>query len=411
MTDPAPSLGGRATTAGTPRIINLRERARTFGVELSTAEVRLLRASNAGLRVIATGIDGRFDVEASQWVGTIVGPSTRFFIAPKISIRRVLFLMGFLPGAVRFTQRTTLDFDNDLLAVTQYLYADALGRALYGGLVRDYLPHRDDLSAPRGRIDALNVATRRFGVVPPVACTFDEFTADTEANRRLLAATRALLRAWPIGSAATRLRALAAQFQDVTLLKYEPRALTPLHLNRRTERYAAAIGLADLVLRNASIELRDGHTDAVGFLVDMDQTFERFVVDALRDALSLDARTWVHHPSGLALDDAGSVAIEPDAVWFGTDGSPLLVVDAKYKVSEQGLNADLYQMLAYTSALGLRCGVLVYANVEEHLHRVRHAGVEILTVALDPDGEPDEVLLRVRTLAKRLRAIAAGPSP
>ena len=58
------------------------------------------------------------------------------------------------------------------------------------------------------------------------------------------------------------------------------------------------------------------------------------------------------------------------------------VIDAKYKAEKPAgyPNADLYQLLAYCTVLGLRDGHLVYArgNEDPARHVVRQSGVEIL---------------------------------
>lgn len=51
----------------------------------------------------------------------------------------------------------------------------------------------------------------------------------------------------------------------------------------------------------------------------------------------------------------------PDLISY-RDGRPVAVVDAKYKDESPIPNADLYQLLAYTTGLGLQHGHLVYAN-------------------------------------------------
>lgn len=65
------------------------------------------------------------------------------------------------------------------------------------------------------------------------------------------------------------------------------------------------------------------------------------------------------------------------------------MIDAKYKAEKsRGYpNADLYQLLAYCTVLGLRTGHSVYARGNEERH------------ALDLDQAPDTLLAEVRGLA------------
>jgi 5-methylcytosine-specific restriction enzyme subunit McrC len=84
-------------------------------------------------------------------------------------------------------------------------------------------------------------------------------------------------------------------------------------------------------------------------------------------------------------------------------GSPAAVIDAKYKAEKpRGYpNADLYQLLAYCTVLGLRTGHLVYArgNEEPTHHVVRGADVQVICHALDLGETPDALLAEVHGLA------------
>lgn len=93
------------------------------------------------------------------------------------------------------------------------------------------------------------------------------------------------------------------------------------------------------------------------------------------------------------------------------DGEPAAVIDAKYKAEKPAgfPDADLYQMLAYCTALGLPDGHLVYAkgNAPEVTHEVRHAGVVIHAHTIDLDTQPADLLGQIADLAGRLASGAA----
>jgi 5-methylcytosine-specific restriction enzyme subunit McrC len=82
------------------------------------------------------------------------------------------------------------------------------------------------------------------------------------------------------------------------------------------------------------------------------------------------------------------------------------VIDAKYKAEKpRGYpNADLYQMLAYCTVLGLRTGHLVYArgNEEASRHVVRLSGVQIVCHALGLDHPPQAVLNEIEDLGRKI---------
>ena len=72
-------------------------------------------------------------------------------------------------------------------------------------------------------------------------------------------------------------------------------------------------------------------------------------------------------------------------------------------------NADLYQLLAYTTALDLPGGLLVYARGEaaERTYQVRNAGKRLEVVAVDLAGSIDELRASIGRLAARVRALRA----
>lgn len=154
-----------------------------------------------------------------------------------------------------------------------------------------------------------------------------------------------------------------------------------------------------------SVEHLPGDVTVTGFLFDMAKVFEDFVTVALRYALTGDSGRCVlqaqHH-----LDENDTIRMVPDFVWYADDGTPLAVADAKYKAEKpEGYpDADLYQMLAYCTALNLPEGHLIYAkgNAPHAAHRVRHTGVLIHQHALELDQPPAGLLADVRALASQL---------
>ena len=70
-------------------------------------------------------------------------------------------------------------------------------------------------------------------------------------------------------------------------------------------------------------------------------------------------------------------------------------------------NADLYQLLAYATALDLPGGLFIYAQGEAppDEYRVRHAGKRLHVAALDLSGSHDELIARIDELADLVRAL------
>jgi 5-methylcytosine-specific restriction enzyme subunit McrC len=174
-----------------------------------------------------------------------------------------------------------------------------------------------------------------------------------------------------------------------------------------------ALRLAELVLRVTSVEHSAGNVAVNGFLLDMPQLFEDFVTVALREALESSFGGRVVAQARGHLDLAGRVGLKPDITWQ-VGGTVVAVADAKYKAEKPSgyPNADLYQLLAYCTVLGLRVGHLVYAagNEEPVRHVVRGAGVEIICHALDLSRPPEELLAEMRDLARKIALLSSSES-
>jgi 5-methylcytosine-specific restriction enzyme subunit McrC len=153
------------------------------------------------------------------------------------------------------------------------------------------------------------------------------------------------------------------------------------------------------------VEHAGGAVAVNGFLLDMPKLFEDFVTVALREAIESAYGGRIVAQSQHHLDIAGRILLKPDIVWQ-IGGVAVAVIDAKYKAEKPSgyPNADLYQLLAYCTVLGLRTGHLVYAagNEEAARHIIRQAGIEIICHALDLSQPPLMLLSDLRGLGRTI---------
>ena len=175
---------------------------------------------------------------------------------------------------------------------------------------------------------------------------------------------------------------------------------------RLNEHCRPAERLARLILSGSSILDAVGAAGAAVFLVDMNKVFEEFVESRLRRYLV--GRLAVRGQCPCRLDITGAVRIKPDLV-FNSPGRDLMyVADTKYKVTADGYGreADYYQLLAYTAALDLDEGLLIYCQHDgtapAQQIQVRHLGTRLLTWAVRLDRKPRDVEDEMRTLADHI---------
>ena len=392
------------------RRIDLQEYAQSELQVLSIAERDALRTALPSLTLEpATGIEGAYILSPGSTVGAVETGDLSVLIRPKIGIPQLLSLACYAIGRVKFRES---DFDflkeealPDALALA---LVSAARRAFARGLLHGYRTEEEALQTVRGRIRFDDQIRRRFGIPLPVEVRYDEFTDDILANR--------LVKAAVVRLGGMRLRSpearrglgwVAAMLDNVSYVEFPPSGVPEVPFDRLNEHYRGVVTLARLVLRRGAFEANRGEVRASGFLMDMNVIFQEFVTVALRGALGVPDRLFGER-SIPSLDITGRVHLKPDLVW--REGrSCVFVGDAKYKNIEGGRvpNADLYQLLAYTTALNLPGGLLVYAKGEADAgtYTVRHAGKRLEVAALDLSGTLEDVLERAGELADRVRAL------
>ncbi|MFJ9952576.1 McrC family protein [Kitasatospora sp. NPDC091207] len=406
--------------------ISVREYAPARSVPLDDAAGRALAASG----VLESAVPdpyrtGHWLLRAGSLVGAVrvpvpgTGRSLTVRIAPKTPVRRLFFLLGFSLDPAQAWRRGrdgTVDSGayDDVVPALAHAVERQLDAALRQGVLQGYRQVEESALVVRGRIREAEQIRRHFGRTPPVEIAYDAYTADIPENRILRAAAETLLRLPGVPGPVRRRLA----HHRVRLVDAEPlvrgHALPAWQPSRLNARYQPALRLAEVILAGSSPEHRPGELRLDGFLFDMNVLFEDFVTGALREAArehGLTGRLQDRHH----LDTARRIRMRPDLVIHAADGrTPVAVVDAKYKTEKSGVypNADLYQMLAYCTALGLTEGHLVYAagREEARVHEVRGAeglggrGIRLHQHALDLDTGPAELL----TVFRGLAALVAG---
>lgn len=379
---------------------------------ISDRQARHLK--DTGLVSVSPGRDpGRWSVKAGHRVGTLVVEDLRILVKPKIRLENLFLLLeaGLRPDDWR---REAFDYagDPDLLPAVISFLARTAETTLARGVFRRYSERRERLTAMRGRLD-IEPVIARGGLAFPLDCRYDDFTADVAENRYLKAALRLALRV-PLVPAEDRRRllGLVADLEEVADVRVEADALDPIEFNRLNEHYRPALHLARLVLENLTLIDRSGRWTTVSFMVDMNNLFERFVTERLRRALRGRLTVRDQHPTYLGW--GGTVRMRPDLT-FERRGEIVYVGDIKYKLTESGeaRNPDYYQMLAYTTALGLSEGVLIYCHAEDgspgQRVTVRHSGQVLHCQPLDLTGPPKEVAQQLEALADWITAQAHPP--
>lgn len=399
---------------------------------------------------------GWWKASTRQWVGAFTLDDLRIIVRPKIKPENLFFLLEVgLPSEAWQAEAIDYATNDELLPALVSFFARAAETTLARGLFHHYRHEEDDLLALRGRIDFVR-QFRRGGVLVPMACSWDDFTADVDENRCLHAAIRLALQVPDVPhDDRRRLRRLLAALDGVA----EPTvtmaldSLDRIQYSRLNEHYRPALALARLILANCTLQDQHGDTAASAFMLDMNQLFEDFVTARLqrelRGQLDVAAQLRPH------LDIERRVQIRPDLT-LRRRGESVGVADLKYKLAEADTSTtgaagplarhgDYYQLLAYTTALNLSEGTLIYCadvnrddfgaiddpggpdriassvgQASDHTDAgtavalstitVRHAGTKLHAVAIDLSGSPSDIDAQISALAGHLARSAERPA-
>ena len=391
------------------RQIDLQEYERSNPHPLSASERDDLRAVVPSLTIEpASGEDAAYHLTPGSTVGAVEIGDLSVLIQPKIGIPQLLSLACYAMGVFKPQEKRLFQFKEeaetppDTLALA---LAAAARRAFSRGLLHGYRTEEEALHTVRGRIRFADQIRQRFGIPLPVEVRYDEFTDDITENQLIKAAVLRLggmrLRS---RQARRDLGWIAAMLENVSPVEFAPNDIPKVTFDRLNEHYRGVVGLSRLILRHSAFESRRGAVRATGFLMDMNTLFQEFVTVALREALGVSEHVFLEKNIN-PLDTGGDVKLKPDLTWW-SGRNCLFVGDAKYKriENESVPNADLYQLLAYVTALDLPGGLLIYAQGEAKTatYTVRNSGKLLQVAALDLGGSLDAVLARVDGLAGKI---------
>ena len=354
--------------------------------------------------------DAAYHLTPGSTVGAVELADLSVLIQPKIGIPQLLSMACYAMGSYKSQDQRLFDFEEEetLPGTLALALAAAARQAFSRGLLHDYLTREEALYTVRGRIRFDEQIRRRFGIPIPIEVRYDEFTDDILANRLVKAATARLGEMRLRSQKARRgLGWISGMLDNISPVEFAPKDVPEVRFDRLNEHYRGVVELSRLILRHSAFESGRGQVRASGFLMDMNVVFQEFVTVALRESLGASANTLRESSIG-SLDKGDRIGLRPDLVW--QEGrSVVFVGDAKYKdITGRGaLGDDLYQLLAYVTALDLPGGMLIYAEGEADpmIHDVRNSGKRLEVAALDLSGTLEEILHRVGKLAGRIRRL------
>lgn len=390
----------RASTAGNH--LQLTETRQSAPTRLTGLERRILEQRFEA--TITTGPDDTYRVRPGSVVGSLRIGNRTVVVEPKLPIDRVLFMTAYTADPHRWQDNwSAIASAGRLTDGIAALFLTAYQRTVAQGLLRAYRSIERDEPTVKGRVRWQRQA-RRPGPLP-VAVRYQLHDDDIVENQ-ILRATIQVLRRQRLSDHVVRSGLTRAwhQLRDLSNTQITPGDIDRLTWTRHNAHYQPLLRLARTILAGAMPDLLVGAVPVVGFTMRLYDVFENFVRSVLRDALAATGTDFPDNPADhqLFLDKDHRIRLLPD-LGCRAGGAWRFVGDVKYKADTgNGLNPDLYQLLAYATATQLRDATLVYAdgpptprshNVSDKVLHVRH---------LELDQPPDRVLRNLRRLANDL---------
>ncbi|HEV2072017.1 MAG TPA: hypothetical protein VGR29_00100 [Thermomicrobiales bacterium] len=344
-------------------------------------------------------------------VGVIRLPSgLQLEIQPKVPLTNLLWMLAAVEDltAIDFKQlEDSVDLKefDQVLEIIADAFAGMVEHRLDLGLYRNYVEEEGNLTAIRGRILFAPDIEQNAVLRHRTYCQYTTYSWDLPENQVIRQVARQLS-GWGFSSGLTgRLVALDHQMDEVHPSRLSAGDVDQFVYNRQSEDYRPIHRYCRFFLNGASLNEEAGDTAFDGFLWNMNALFEKFITTMLR--ARLEPRFRLKDQERSTLDVNRAVTIKPDLVL--ADGLiDILIGDTKYKKlgTDDHKHADLYQTLAYCTALDVRAGVLIYPRhniVREDRLAVRNSPVTLHETSVDLRGSITHIEHEIDELAQRLR--------
>lgn len=341
-------------------------------VRLSAADVDALLAGHRNhIEIVPTGRAGCYRLTPGGYAGVIVTPTRRLVLRPKIPLRSLLHLLApdtVPPSVDDATHAVAGDAALNFLAGC---LAQRMTERAAAGLHRAYRERGESGPYLQGRLDVAAQARAPVIRKERLHSRFDELTADVPCNQLPKATAEVCLRSSLLGDGArAALRRALTVFAEVASVALTPGCFDRQRLDRLTEPYRPLFDLCRLLTESLTPGEAAGGTVCPAFVLNMEQVFERYVTRGLASAFAGDETIGVSaqtpHVVNRSVAGQADWLMRPD-VTLDRDGRPVVVVDAKWKRLDETplVTEDVYQVLAYCTALGVKRAVLVYPGEKD----------------------------------------------
>ena len=170
-------------------------------------------------------------------------------------------------------------------------------------------------------------------------------------------------------------------FSDIEYRQINLSDFNKVSLNRLNNEYDPILNLCKIFIGQGSLELSPGKLSTFSFMFDMNMLFEEFIGEFIKINFRNDYSNitlqkpirWFVEDKIVNRESLGRVfQLRPDIQFFKENKKdPGLIIDTKYKIlngidkKEGVLQADLYQMNAYSKKFNCKSIILLYPEINQ----------------------------------------------
>ncbi len=305
----------------------------------------------------------QWSINSLGWVGMITNQDVEILLTPRFKLQNLFALWTYVYGFEKSPLREELAHVDTLKQFQQHLagwLASGVIRCAQSGFAKAYQNKTESLSYVRGRI--LQYRPEKTAVF----CQYDQLTTNIPDNQ-ILAYTLSLL---------SRTSGFDPDVQQLIrkathLIKQvaDPVPFTADEINGRfyhlnNQNYALLHQLCRFFIEQHSPAHAFGDSTFSTFLIHMPTLFEGFVAKWL--AQNLPPAWGIKIQERIPLASDASFVFQIDIVLYNKrEGTPLAVVDTKYKTGAKISSSDIHQIIAYAKVKSSPNAILIFPLLEE----------------------------------------------